>query len=411
MTMQADPKKILISIFVATLMAWNALAQSEAPKKASLQPGIADTLGAQRPKYELRQERIDAKRARKNLWLSVMGGPSYTPEASFGVGGALLGSFMTDRSDTLAQRSYFPVGLNLTVNGTFVVQGEGAMFFRENRFRIYVKYQFRNEPTNYYGKGFDRIESMEKSDSTTEFTKQAFRLYPRAVWEVRPHLYLGGSFDMIYTRSSDINPVMALDEYFCRFSKNYFLLGLGGLIQFDTRDDVATPRKGVFLSATGEVFNKAFGSKYNYEMVDLEYRQFAQVLRPRSVLAWVARAQMSFGDVPFTELPMFGSPFDLRGYEWGKYRDKSMAYVITEYRHMFGTEEAYRSGRIFAKLGFVVWGGLGTLGDDPSEWTKWKVNYGVGFRFQLQPRKNCRIDIGKGDGSGVLFYMNMTEAF
>ena len=116
-------------------------------------------------------------------------------------------------------------------------------------------------------------------------------------------------------------------------------------------------------------------------------------------------------NVPYTELPSFGNPFDLRGYTWGKYRDKSMAYAIVEYRHMFMSQEAYERGAFWSKFGVVGWVGTGTLGNTPADWNKWKLNYGVGLRIQLQPRKNFRLDIGKEPGQKWGVYMNMTEAF
>lgn len=121
---------------------------------------------------------------------------------------------------------------------------------------------------------------------------------------------------------------------------------------------------------------------------------------------------MGFGDIPFTELPMFGSPFDLRGYYWGKYRDRTMAYGLVEYRYMFCSEEARLRGRFLSRLGFAVWGGTGSIGATPADWNRWKANYGVGLRFEVQPKKNFRLDVGREPGvKGWLFYMNMTEAF
>ena len=69
----------------------------------------------------------------------------------------------------------------------------------------------------------------------------------------------------------------------------------------------------------------------------------------------------------------------------GKYRDKSMAFGIVEYRHMFGTQEQYDMGKLLSKFGFVAWVGTGTIGKDPADWDKWKLNYGVGLRIQIQP--------------------------
>lgn len=354
-----------------------------------------------------RQLRKDSIRAHKNVWWSVLGGPSYTPEASFGVGGAVLASFRMNKQDTISQRSFLPAGLNLSINGTIVVAGAGTFFFNENRFRIYMNYGYRNEPSHYYGKGFEKAETIERGDSTTRFHRSYFQLYPRFVWEVRPHFYLGGLFDLNYTKVSDVNPVMEKDPYFQQFKRKYFNVGIGGLIQYDTRDDVATPTRGMLLGANFKLFGKYLGGAYNYEIIELEYRQFKNIFRPRSTLAWIAKSQIGLGDVPFTELPTFGSPFDLRGYYMGKYRDKSMAYGIVEYRHMFGSPAKYKSGNFWAKCGFVAWVGTGTIGETPFDWNKWKLNFGAGLRFQMQPG-----NIGKEPGQpGMQVYMNMTEAF
>lgn len=63
----------------------------------------------------------DSIRANKRIWWSILGGPSYTPEASFGVGGAVLASFRLNKNDTISQRSFIPAGFNITLNGTFVL--------------------------------------------------------------------------------------------------------------------------------------------------------------------------------------------------------------------------------------------------------------------------------------------------
>ena len=329
-------------------------------KKTVIVDGVE--LNEKQLKRYYRQLRKDSIRAHKNIWWSVLGGPSYTPEASFGVGGAVLASFRMNKQDTISQRSFLPAGLNLSINGTIVVAGAGTFFFNENRFRIYMNY--------------------------------------------------GGLFDLNYTKVSDVNPVMEEDPYFQQFKRKYFNVGIGGLIQYDTRDDVATPTRGMLLGANFKLFGKYWGGAYNYEIIELEYRQFKNVFRPRSTLAWIAKSQIGLGDIPFTELPTFGSPFDLRGYYMGKYRDKSMAYGIVEYRHMFGSPAKYKSGNFWAKCGFVAWVGTGTIGETPFDWNKWKLNFGAGLRFQMQPGKNFRLDVGKEPGQpGMQVYMNMTEAF
>lgn len=363
-----------------------------------------------------RQQKRDSIRAHKKVWISVLGGPSYNPEASLGVGGALLMTFRMNQSDTISQRSFIPVGFNISINGTFVAAGAGTLFFNENKFRIYIKYGYRTEPANYYGVGYDAIQTAEKlkdeygKDSVT-FHKATFQFFPRFVWEIKPHIYAGTLLDFNYNRIKDLTGWMESDPAIQKFGKRYHNIGIGTLFQYDTRDDVATPYTGVFLSAMGTLYGKYLGGDYNYEMLELEYRQFHQVFNRRSTLAWTAKSQIGMDDVPYSELPSFGNPFDLRGYTWGKYRDKSMAYGIVEYRHMFMSQEAYDRGAFWSKFGAVAWVGTGSIGKTPADWEQWKLNYGVGLRIQLQPRKNFRLDIGKEPGQKWGVYMNMTEAF
>lgn len=362
-----------------------------------------------------RQHRRDSIRANKKIWISILGGPSYTPEASLGVGGAMLMTFRMSKYDSISQRSFIPVGFNISLNGTFVAAGAGTLFFNENKFRIYVKYGYRTEPANFYGIGFNQIKQAEKlkdiSKDSVTFHKTNLQFYPRFVWEIHPHIYAGTLLDINYTYSKDMPYWMEQNAAIQKYGRRYHNIGIGALIQYDSRDDVATPFHGMFLNATGTLYGKYLGGNYNYEMIELEYRQFQQLFKRRSTLAWIAKSQIGMDNVPYTELPNFGSPFDLRGYVWGKYRDKSMAYGIVEYRHMFMSEEAYERGAFWSKFGAVAWVGTGTIGKTPADWDKWKLNYGVGLRIQLQPRKNFRLDIGKEPGQKWGIYMNMTEAF
>ena len=359
-----------------------------------------------------RQHRRDSIRNTKKVWTSILGGPSYTPEASFGVGGAALLSFRLNKADTISQRSFLPLGFNISLNGTFVLAGAGTLFFNENNFRIYSNYGYRNEPNNFFGIGYDEIEANYQSDSTTLFKRSSFKFNPRFVWDVKPNLYLGALVDVGYSSSREINPVMAANSSYLKYGDKYFDIGVGALIQYDTRDDIATPSSGMLLSATATVYSKLIGSSNNYEILEFEYRHFQKMFNRRSTLGWIARSSIGIGDVPYTSLPMFGSPFDLRGYLWGKYRDKSMGYGIVEYRHMFGSEAAYERGALYSKLGVVGWVGAGTIGNRPViDWKKVKFNYGVGLRIQIQPGKNFRLDLGQEPGQKWGFYMNMTEAF
>lgn len=371
-----------------------------------------ETLTASQHKQMMRQHHRDSIRAHKKIWTSILGGPSYNPEASLGVGGALLATFRINKFDSISQRSFVPVGFNISINGTFVAAGAGTLFFNENKFRIFAKYGYRNEPANFFGIGFKEAKENADNDSiSTKFKKTNFQFNPKFVWEIYPHIYSGAILDINYSKIRDVQSWMEENSSIKKYGTKYRNIGIGGAIQYDSRDDVATPFTGMLLSVTGMLYGKYLGGNNNYEIIELEYRQFQKMFKRRSTLGWIAKTQIGLDNVPYTELPTFGSPFDLRGCLWGKYRDQSMAYGIVEYRHMFGSQAAYDRGAFWSKFGVVGWVGTGTLGQTPADWDQWKLNYGVGLRIQLQPRKNFRLDIGKEPGQKWAIYMNMTEAF
>lgn len=373
---------------------------------------VSGNMNARKQKLFEKKLRKDSIRAHKKVWTSILGGPSYTPEASVGVGGAILMSFRIDSKDTISQRSFLPMGFNVSVNGTFILAGAGSLFFNENKFRIYTNYGYRNEPTNFFGIGFDQIDGVEQGEETTQYYRTEFELYPRFVWEVKPDIYIGTLLKLTHNSSRDEGTVLTNNDSFKKYGDKYMNIGLGGMVQYDTRDDVATPTNGILVSATGTIYSKLYGSNTDFQMFELEYRQFMPMFNRRSTLAWITKTKIGLGDIPYASLPMFGSPFDLRGYTWGKYRDKTMAYGIVEYRHMFGSQTDYDRGSLLAKMGAVAWVGTGTLGNKAFvDWNEYKLNYGIGLRIQIQPGKNFRLDMGKEPGQKWAFYMNMTEAF
>ena len=110
-----------------------------------------------------------------------------------------------------------------------------------------------------------------------------------------------------------------------------------------------------------------------------------------------------------------GNPFNLRGYYWGRYRDVAGTYGIVEYRFKFMTNKPNRlrpeEGRKESRHGVVFWVGLGVIGNDfGSQLGNWLPNVGIGYRFEVQPRMNARVDFGVGTETYGI-YFNFNEAF
>ena len=364
-------------------------------------------------KKELRRQRV----AKRNLHYNILGGPSYTPDFGLLIGGSALMTFRMNPSDTTQQRSVVPMAIALMFEGGLNLFTKPQLFFKGDRFRIFGVFAYKNTLENFYGIGYSTNKDYPRGEDTSEYRYSGVQVNPWFLFRLgKSNFFAGPQIDFNYDKIT--KPAAGMIEqpsYIAAGGTDHgysnLSSGLGFLLTYDTRDVPANAYRGTYLDFRGMMYNKAFGSDNNFYRLEIDYRQY-KTLGKRKVLAWTVQTKNVFGNVPLTKYALSGTPFDLRGYYMGKYRDKSMAYGIVEYRHMFGSPAKYKSGNFWAKCGFVAWVGTGTIGETPFDWNKWKLNFGAGLRFQMQPGKNFRLDIGKEPGQpGMQVYMNMTEAF
>ena len=378
---------------------------------------MTETWTVRQLKQFARQQRRDSIRAHKKVWLSILGGPSYNPEASLGVGGAMLMTFRMNPDDTISQRSFIPVGFNISINGTFVAAGAGTLFFNENKFRIYIKYGYRTEPANFYGIGYSTNKDYERGEDTSEYRYSGIQVNPWFLFRLgESNIFAGPQVDLNYDKITKPAAGMVNESSYIAAGgtehgyKN-FSSGLGFLLTYDTRDIPANAYSGTYLDFRGMMYNKVFGSDNNFYRLEIDYRQYKTVGR-RKVIAWTVQSKNAFGDVPLTKYMLSGTPFDLRGYYMGQFRDKSSHVMMAEYRQMINTDKSTWVKKMLSHIGYVAWGGCGFMGPTPGKIEGVLPNLGLGLRIEVQPRMNVRLDFGRDMvNKQNLFYFNMTEAF
>ena len=328
--------------------------------------------------------------------------------------GALLAagglfSFKTSMADTVSQRSSFPVVISYSTTGALTFSTVLTSYWREDRLRIPVDLWFKSMPDNYFGVGYDAGRNTVMSDTTTAYDRTWFWFNPRVLIRIREALYGGPDFDINYTRADNPGPVMRADSTFQATGDETFNVGLGVVLQWDSRDVPVNAYRGTYFSGRARFYGTALGSDNTYQIYDFDYRQYLPLREQGGrTLAWQFRARIGEGEVPWSELSQPGTPFDLRGYRWGQYRDVSMLYMIVEYRHMF-----IKGDRI-GPQGLVGWLGTGSIAPLARDFTDWLPNFGVGYRYAVQPRMNLRLDVGFADtvdGWQPALYFNFNEAF
>lgn len=341
------------------------------------------------------------------VWLTPLIGPAYTPELGFLIAGGAMVSFIADEG---SPRSSFPATIGYGTVGALVASGQLRSYFCADTWRIDVDLWYKNMSDHYFGVGYDAGKNTELGADTTKYHRQWFQIKPTVLRRVVSDLFIGVLLDLNETVATELNPEMAMDPDVVADGPSNLNFGAGPVLRFDSRDFPQNAFRGVLVQASFAPYVTKNESLDGYQIFDLDYRQYVPIGREGSTLAWMVRTRAGFGEVPWSELGMLGSPFDLRGYRWGRYRQQTIAYGIAEYRYTFTAGARPDGAAELSKHGLVGWVGAGTLGEDVGSLEGLLPNIGVGYRFAVQHRLNVRFDIGIGSESQA-FYFNFTEAF
>ncbi|MGF1699143.1 BamA/TamA family outer membrane protein [Photobacterium makurazakiensis] len=340
---------------------------------------------------------------------TFLGGPAYTPEQGILVAVGGLYSFKTDRQLHGLQRSsvsMFLVGNYVDNDVGYGLRAKHNIFWNNNDIQFIGEWNAGVQSKHYWGIGYEQAQRFDLGDDTKQTVLSNnyranlnFRLH--GDWFVGPAIAIE-----YYSPQGDEAPAAAQDDTnYHQFEDKPFTLGLGGSLTYDSRDVAVNAWQGQYAKAQYLIFNSAFGSQADFQLLNLEHRYYYS-LNPGQVVATLVNFQHSFGDTPYYAIPTLGGPTSLRGYYKGQYRDNAVAEFTTEYRHTFR-----RSSGALSKHGMTLWSGIGSIAEEASALGQDSLfSYGIGYRYEVQPRMNVRLDLGFSE-HGAAFYFNFTEAF
>lgn len=346
----------------------------------------------------------------KNLKVLPFIAPTVSPEVGFMLVGGGLISFKLDKESKILQRSSVPFSFGYSTNGSANMNIRPTLFFKNDKNRVSGDIWMKDMPDNYWGVGYDAARNPSEPDSTTEYYRNWWQVYLKYVHQFKKNFFAGVLFDYNQTKATELNPYMKEDPNVRKdgtFIRNW---SVGLLLQYDSRDLTVNAYDGMFLELSSNFYRSKGFEEPNYKIIVLDYRQYKQIRRPGSTLAWQVKSRIGMDDVPWPEMSQVGTPFDLRGYRWGRYRDRSMLFSILEYRYMLMRKTPRKDGNMMSRFGFVTWIAAGSIAPDFPSFSDWLPNVGVGLRFEVQKRMNARLDFGIGDDSSA-FYISFNEAF
>lgn len=352
------------------------------------------------------QEKRDKKIKEGKFLIDPFIGPGYSPENGFTIGGGVLATFKTNKKDSLLPRSTIVGLLNASTVGAFGFNTAMNSYWNHDRIRVLTQFAGKTMPDHYFGVGFENGLNTKYPDST-KFRKEWFTYLVRPIFRLgKSNAFLGPDVNFNYTKAIRVNQHMEKDAFFQIGGRKNYNFGLGLIFTYDSRDNPPNATKGLYAMSRFTVYNKAIGSMNDFNLAAFDIRYYLKPFKKYRIFAWGVKFQYNFGNIPWSDMPSLGSDSDLRGYRIGKYRDVCTNSITMEYRHRFYWDNKP------TRFGSVAFVSIGCMGSNVREslYTRVLGSAGIGFRFELQPGINLRIDFGWGLESFAT-YFNFGEAF
>lgn len=320
--------------------------------------------------------------------------PSYTREGSFGIGGGATGLYRLDRNDSIMQPSDITLIGNITLNGLFTLTANGNIHFPGRRLRYSYKLEYTYSPLDFWGITRQACGLNDK----IKYTRNQLKYNSDLVYRVAGNFNVGAVLDFTYAEITKIDNI----DYLEGQDKSHFFTGLGITFQYDTRDFILQPRRGMNLMlrlvARPQVFSTYDRSLGN---LSLTYNYY-QPLWKGGLLALDFYGSLNSMESPWPLREYLGSGgIRMRGYYAGRYVDNDFLSLQAELRQ-----------NIIPRLGVAVWSGAGNVFPSPGSFRGRDILYngGIGLRIELKHNVNGRIDFGFGKHTkGFVFAIG--EAF
>lgn len=319
-----------------------------------------------------------------------LAGPHYSSDTGFGLATYMS---MLYKTDSLARMSNFNVYADATTKAHFRGGVYGTQFHRADSGRFDYDISFNYIMTRFWGIGYDTERHDSNGCNYRSFFMDALLEH---TWRIFPGFYAGTGLRVKYNMARDMDKPW-LWEHQRRVNWTW---GPGLTLNYDTRDNLTDPRKGVRAVLSQYFYPRGLGNRMPFSVTTVTASTYIPVWKG-ALLAPKFYTSLAYGDPNWDMMPMLGGSVMMRGYFLGRYRDKCAMEACLEIRqHIYGPH------------GMVVWGGVGEVFPKLSRLTASKVlpNFGLGYRLRIRPDMNVRVDFGIGRGeTGFIF--SIYEAF
>lgn len=339
---------------------------------------------------------LDTTKNNKNLKLSALPILFYLPETKLGFGVAGIALFNVKNVGG-TKPSQVEFGIAYTLRKQILIFFPFELYTAGDKLRYFGEASYYKYFYNYHGKGIDsKLSDLESYEVSYPRINLSFTRKISKYW------YAGAQY-----KFDDFN-IMNIKEDGLLASNNVvgkdggIVSSVGFDLLYDTRDNLFSPSKGIFINFKSTVDNKIIGATFNYMRGEVDIRYFKSVA-PKHVFAFNFFNGFTTGNVPFFQEFFLSNGTKLRGFDDRRYQDRIMAVLQAEYRFP-----------IFKRLSGVVFSGLGTVSENYGDLLKnpYRNSSGIGLRFILnkEEKTTLRLDYARNFEGGNV-YVTVKEAF
>jgi outer membrane protein assembly factor BamA len=226
---------------------------------------------------------------------------------------------------------------------------------------------------------------------------------------VSKNIFVGSRFKMVKSDITiDLSGVIPPQFNLPGLGIHQTAASIGIVSERDTRNSTFYPTAGTDSGLHVDFFEPGLGSNFRYQNYDLYFNKYVGLTENQVITFRGYGCAVSGQIVPFTELCEFGSSNDIRGYEAGRYRDRLMFAIQSEYRLHLRFPQSY------PRFGVVVFGGIGEVAPAFSSFRFDSLlpAGGAGLRYRLSKTfpVNFRFDVAYGRNGGTYMF-SVGEAF
>jgi hypothetical protein len=316
--------------------------------------------------------------------------PVIVTEPAVGYGGGAVGLFLRPRKEAgdegWARPNMSAVGALATQNGTRGAFAGDASRWIGGRLKTLAGAGTGRINLDFYGLGNESASADQKVRYSLNFTGAV----AQGNWQLAPKSPWALGLRYVF---ADVEPTLRDEPAFPGLADRtrFRISAPSVIIEFDTRDNVFTPTRGVFAETSWMASRQVLGASVDFD-------QLRQVL-----FAWhpIARdlTAGARGDYAWTSsgTPFFLRPFVmLRGVPAMRYQGDRMGSVEAEVRWQF-----------FGRWSLVGFGGAGTVRTERDAFSAAQnvASGGVGFRYELARRfgLHAGMDVARSTGTTAVY--------